>query len=187
MIFFSVTTKLSIIRRRCEYYICRVKKVHKYWIGLGSNLGDRHLNLAWAVDRLDTHGAVLRKSGRYENPPAGFDSDEVFQNAVVEWASELGPMEALSFLKGLEQERGFRPTRADKGYADRYLDLDILWWSGGIFNHAELVIPHPHLLDRAFVVIPLEEMIPNWTEIMGVQTFNSSIFGTEKMNRIGSL
>lgn len=183
----SATTILSIIRRRCEYYICGVKKIHKYWIGLGSNLGDRHLNLAWALDRLGAGGSVLRKSSRYENPPAGFDSDEVFQNAVVEWTSKLAPIEALSFLKGLEKELGVRPIRADKEYADRYLDLDILWWSGGSFNHSELVIPHPHILERAFVVIPLEEMIPNWTEILGVQAFNSSIFKNEKINRLGSL
>jgi len=164
-----------------------VKTEHEYWVGLGSNLGNRAQNLAWAVDRLNERGIVYRKSSRYENPPEGFQSSELFQNAVVQWRTSLLPLEALALFKELENELGLRPSRPDEGYADRYLDLDLLWWSGGKFDSPELLIPHPKMMVRSFVLIPLQEIEPKWKQVLGVLNNNGDKLARAKMNCLGSL
>lgn len=164
-----------------------MKTEHEYWVGLGSNLGNRAQNLAWAVDRLNERGIVYRKSSRYENPPEGFQSSELFQNAVVQWRTSLLPLEALALFKELENELGLRPSRPDEGYADRYLDLDLLWWSGGKFDSPELLIPHPKMMVRSFVLIPLQEIEPKWKQVLGVLNNNGDKLARAKMNCLGSL
>jgi len=159
----------------------------EYWVGLGSNLGNRKENLMWAVDRLNERGTVHRQSSRYENPPEGFQSSELFQNAVVQWRTSLLPLEALALFKELENELGLRPSRPDGGYADRYLDLDLLWWSGGKFDSPELLIPHPKIRERSFVLIPLQEMEPQWEAFLGNERKLDTGILDAKMNCLGPI
>ena len=183
----SAITSIRIINPRCEPYICAVKTEHEYWVGLGSNLGNRAQNLMWAVDRLNERGTVHRQSSRYENPPEGFQSSELFQNAVVQWRTSLLPLEALALFKELENELGLRPSRPDGGYADRYLDLDLLWWSGGKFDSPELLIPHPKMLERSFVVVPLNEIEADWKKRLGVDEKIENGLMDAKMIRLGPI
>ncbi len=141
----------------------------------------------WAVDRLNERGTVHRKSSRYENPPEGFQSSELFQNAVVQWRTSLLPLEALALFKELENELGLRPSRPDGGYADRYLDLDLLWWSGGKIDSPELLIPHPKIRERSFVLIPLQEMEPQWEAFLGNEGKLDTGILDVKMNCLGPI
>ena len=157
-----------------------MKHRHEYYVALGSNLGYRAGHLLWAVAYLNNRGEVIRTSNRYANPPEGFDSDEVFENAAVRWQTNLDPEEALAYLLRGERLRGRPPRTSGQAYSDRLLDLDLLMWSGGVWQSDRLTLPHCRMRERAFVMVPLAEIHPQGG------TFELPE-GVEKMERIGSL
>lgn len=129
---------------------------------MGSNQGDRIAVLQSALDRMQEKGArVLRVSGTYETEPVGFESDTQFLNAVaeVEWSET-----ALLLLKVLlETEAALGRTRStSERYSSRTIDLDILLFGEEVINIPELVIPHPKMAERRFVLEPLNELIPSY-------------------------
>ena len=128
------------------------------YLGLGSNLPDRLRNLRSAVDliaKLPTT-RVLRQSHVYEAEPVG-DCGGDFLNSVVEIGTELGPRQLLQQLQEIERQLGRREPRA----APRTIDIDLLLF--GDFTHTErgLVIPHPRMLQRRFVLRPLCDVAPD--------------------------
>jgi len=141
------------------------------FIGLGSNLGDRLAHLQYAVDEMaGTAGlSVQRLSSVYECPPWGYVSDRLYLNAVAEvlWAG--APVDLLRQLYRTEaadgrHKRGSSPGSPPVGamhYADRTLDLDILWLDGVASSDAQLVLPHPLAHCRAFVLLPWAELAPS--------------------------
>ncbi|MCF8345856.1 MAG: 2-amino-4-hydroxy-6-hydroxymethyldihydropteridine diphosphokinase [Bacteroidales bacterium] len=133
--------------------------VHTVWIGLGANLGDRRKSLVSALDRLKDSGCnVLTVSGIYENEAWGYQSTHMFynQSAVLETAQLPG--ELLTMLKKTEKEMGRGGPAC--GFADRIIDLDILFYDDIIMDTATLKIPHPGIPFRAFVLKPLAEIAP---------------------------
>ncbi len=111
-----------------------------------------------AIARLDERFGLFDASPIVLNPavgPAGRD----FANAVVMVTSALQPKVMLKALKSLEREFGRRSARR---WGPRVLDLDILLWSGGPFRSHDLIVPHPRLADRSFVIEPLSAIAPNW-------------------------
>jgi 2-amino-4-hydroxy-6-hydroxymethyldihydropteridine diphosphokinase len=122
-------------------------------LGLGSNLGDRRALLRDAVYSLPELTAV---SSAYETQPVGGPPGQpCFLNAVVALRSRLGPFELLRMAQALEaragRERGLR-------WGPRTLDVDVLWIDGVRLCGPELVIPHPRMWERAFVLVPLREV-----------------------------
>lgn len=132
--------------------------IEKIYIGLGSNMGDRLENLHRAVSMFPSTIQSNRLSPVYETEPWGYTDQPAFLNQVVEVNSILPPLEMIEELKRLEKLLGREPTFR---YGPRPIDLDILLYSNMIFNRAGLVIPHLHLHERAFVLVPLADLAPD--------------------------
>jgi 2-amino-4-hydroxy-6-hydroxymethyldihydropteridine diphosphokinase len=133
------------------------------YIGMGSNLaswaGAPEATLDAATLRLESLGRVTRRSSLYSTAPVGFAEQPRFVNAVVELETELAARELLDRLLAIEQEFG-RDRAAGFVNGPRSLDLDILLYGDVEISEPELVIPHPRLAERAFVLIPLNEIAP---------------------------
>jgi 2-amino-4-hydroxy-6-hydroxymethyldihydropteridine diphosphokinase len=129
------------------------------YIGLGSNVGDRIGNLRDAVALLAARDDVdvLRTSSVYETDPVGPPQPD-FYNAVAEVETRLDPSGLLDACKQIEAELG-RIER--ERWGPREIDLDVLLFGDVTMNTADLVIPHPQLAIRAFVVVPLRELAPS--------------------------
>lgn len=127
------------------------------YIALGSNLGDRAANLRDALKAFEPAVHVLALSGLYETPPWGYTDQPAFYNMVVKAGTALEPAALLDFLKGLESELG----RAHSfRYGPRSIDLDILFYDDLVVRQPRLVIPHPRLHERGFVLVPLADLAP---------------------------
>jgi 2-amino-4-hydroxy-6-hydroxymethyldihydropteridine diphosphokinase len=128
------------------------------YLALGSNLGDRPANLRAAVEALAPEVRVLAESGIYETPPWGYTEQPAFLNMVLKAETRLVPPLLLKHIKDIEarlgREESFR-------YGPRKIDLDILFYSDLMYADASLVIPHPRLHERAFVLVPLAELAPD--------------------------
>jgi 2-amino-4-hydroxy-6-hydroxymethyldihydropteridine diphosphokinase len=128
------------------------------FIGLGSNLGDSRAVLDEAIAALDAlaHTRVLRASSHYRTPPWGRLDQPPFINAVVEIETSLDAAELLRALLDIERRAG--RVRGDLRWGPRTLDLDILLYGEHLVSEPDLCVPHPHLAQRAFVLLPLAEI-----------------------------
>lgn len=133
------------------------------YLSLGSNLGDRISYIQQAVIHLgavkDTE--IIRTSSFYETEPWNTDTPNWFVNAVVELKTKLSPHELLAECMRIEKQLG-RKREENKDYADRTIDIDILFYKNEIISDDELIIPHKFLHLRAFVLVPLLELIPDF-------------------------
>jgi len=128
------------------------------YLALGTNLGDRFANLMAAIAALPPTIRVLSQSPVYETPPWGLTSQPAFLNMVLKGETDLVPLALLVHLKRLETKLGRQPA---VHWGPRLIDMDILFYDELILNTPELIIPHPHLHDRAFVLIPLADLEPD--------------------------
>lgn len=128
------------------------------WIGLGTNLGDRAANIFTAIAALTRHGIQLsRLSQLYITPPWGQTDQPPFLNAVAEISFGGSARELLAICMQIEHELGrVRVSR----WGPRVIDLDILEFRGQIIDQPDLKVPHPHYTQRAFVLKPLAELVP---------------------------
>ena len=126
------------------------------YIGLGTNLGDRELNLRRALERLEELGPV-RASSLRETEPVGVTDQPKFLNAAAELATELPPRELLERLLEIERELG-RDRAAERRWGPRVIDLDLLLFGEETIDQPGLTVPHPRLADRRFVLEPLCEL-----------------------------
>ncbi len=129
------------------------------FIALGSNLGDRRANLRAAVAALPPAVQVTACSPIYQTAPWGYTDQPDFLNQVVRGETNLSPRELLVFLKNLESSLGREKTFR---YGPRQIDLDILFYADTIVAESDLQIPHPRLHERAFVLVPLADLAPDW-------------------------
>ena len=129
------------------------------YLGLGSNLGDRHTMLLSAIEMLVQRvGRLVRCSSFIETEPVGFVSANSFLNAVVLFATELSPRQVLEQTKEIETELG-RTSKSHNGqYSDRCIDIDILRFNDISVDEPDLQIPHPRILERDFVLRPMKEI-----------------------------
>ena len=127
------------------------------FLGLGSNLGDRTALLAAAVDRLVAVGLV-RVSPTYETDPVGGPEQDAFLNIVAELDTDLSARQLLGVCVRLEiaAER----ERVER-WGPRTLDVDVLWVDGEEVDEPDLVVPHPRLWERRFVLAPLRDLAPD--------------------------
>lgn len=130
---------------------------HKIFLALGSNLGDRLANLQNTIRALPPEVQVTAQSPVYETPPWGYQDQPVFLNQVAAAQTALLPEELLRYLKDLEAELGRKPTFH---YGPRQIDIDILFYDDLVYHSGDLVIPHPRLSERAFVLVPLADLAP---------------------------
>ncbi|MBF0317965.1 MAG: 2-amino-4-hydroxy-6-hydroxymethyldihydropteridine diphosphokinase [Nitrospirae bacterium] len=130
----------------------------KVYIGIGSNLSDRHGNCLRAVELLQEGAIVVTaRSGMHQTAAWGDMSQPDFINMCVEVETDLSPTELLNALKAIETHMGRTPTRR---WGPRVIDLDILLYGGLVVQEEGLTIPHPHMHQRGFVLLPLQEIAP---------------------------
>ena len=127
-------------------------------LALGSNLGDRAANLRRALAALPPEVIVTEVSPVYETEPAYLPDQPRFYNIAVRAATELTPLDLLHHLKALEVRLG---REAGPRYGPRTIDLDILLYENEVFDSPDLIVPHPALHERAFVLAPLADIAPD--------------------------
>ena len=133
----------------------------KIYLSLGSNLGDRKGNLSRALELLDATGVrILRRSSLYSTEPVSFTPQPWFLNCCVAAETFLVPLQLLHATQSVEHQLG-RRLRFDNG--PRTLDIDILFYARAVIRSRDLVIPHPRLAQRRFVLVPLAEIAPSLT------------------------
>lgn len=134
-------------------------KTQDVYLALGSNLGDRVRNLDTAKRHLSPQVEVVDESTIYETDPWGVTDQPDFLNQVVKVVTSLSPTELLPFLKDIEKRMGREDTIK---YGPRVIDLDILSYGDRVIKGDQLEIPHPRMSERAFVLVPLMEIAPDW-------------------------
>ena len=132
---------------------------HIVYLALGSNMGNRLSNLKAAVLNLTPQMTVKQKSSVYETPPWGFTEQNAFLNQVVKVTTYLEPEPLLRHLKRMETALGRVPNFQN---GPRVIDIDILFFDNTIINTPPLMVPHPRLHERAFVLVPLAEIEPDF-------------------------
>ena len=129
-------------------------------IGLGSNIEPRlealEKSILWVESLI---GKVLQKSKVYESEPWGVLNQSYFLNQVVLVETELNPLEVLQYLKKIEALMG---REEGERWGPRLIDLDLLFLDREIFHSSELLLPHPRLHERNFVLLPLQEVFSEW-------------------------
>lgn len=156
-------------------------------LGLGSNLNDPPARLAEAVDCLNGLVTALRVSSVYRTEPVGFRDQPDFYNLACLGRATLPPLELLRALLAVESGMGRRRERRD---GPRVIDIDLLAYGDISCDTAELVLPHPRLHQRAFVLVPLAEIVPDWTHPVTDLTpaaMLAALDAAERVERWGSL
>ena len=139
---------------------------HTIYLSLGSNLGNRRQLLLDAIEKINKKvGNVVRQSSFYETEPWGFESKNLFLNAVVKVTTELSPTDLLKVTQQIEREMG-RTEKTGTHYHDRPIDIDILLYDDLHVDLPELKIPHPLMQERDFVLVPLREIIDADRELL---------------------
>lgn len=136
----------------------------KYYINIGSNLGNRLLNVSKAISAIEKDFGWFELSKTVESEPWGFDSTHKFINIGMLICSDREPLDVLHTLQNIEQSISTESHRKPNGeYADRIIDIDIMAAEDDEQNEVcisspELTLPHPHLQDRQFFLTPYEEL-----------------------------
>jgi len=124
------------------------------YLGIGSSLGDRIMNLRMAKEMTESLiGRIVTSSEVYETSPWGFESTEYFLNMVIVAETLLSPDELLDKIYTIESALGRK--RTEDRYTHRVIDIDILFYGNRIIETAHLIVPHPLLHKRKFVLVPL--------------------------------
>jgi 2-amino-4-hydroxy-6-hydroxymethyldihydropteridine diphosphokinase len=136
------------------------KRYINVFLGLGSNMGDRKVNIKTASDLIEKNiGKIAKRSHLYETQPWGQPEQEWFYNQVVMINTTLDPRGLLEAVGYVERQMGRK--RAEK-WGPRVIDVDILFYGKRIIRDKGLEIPHPELHKRAFVLVPMMEIAPEY-------------------------
>lgn len=135
----------------------------RVYLSLGSNVGDRETTIKCALAAINDLPGVrlLRQSHLYETEPWGLTEQPKFYNIIAEIETVLKPLELLQQLKFVEQYLGRVPSPR---WSPRPIDIDLVLWEGLALQSPELTVPHKHFRERAFVLIPLAELAPDWVD-----------------------
>lgn len=134
--------------------------MNKVYLSLGSNKGDRYNNLNAAIEMINNRtGTIILRSDIYETEPWGYKSDKYFFNQCLLIESEMNAKTVLHEVLDIEKVSGRK--NHGKKLSDRVLDIDILFFNNECIKTKDLVIPHPLLHKRRFVLVPLCEIAPD--------------------------
>ena len=132
------------------------------YLGLGTNLGDKEQNLRISVKKIEERiGNVVSLSAFYATAPWGFSSENSFLNAAVCVETTLLPLQVLKETQGIERELGRTEKSVNGLYADRLIDIDLLLYDDRVMDAEGLILPHPLMTERRFVMEPLSEIAPD--------------------------
>lgn len=133
------------------------------YVNIGSNLGERENLINRAIEEIGDRFGYCCISGLVESEPWGFDSANRFLNIGISFKTLLHPEEILDTLKKIEKKISGKSHRDSQGnYSDREVDIDIMAIDEITYDSERLHIPHKHLLEREFFLIPLKELSPSW-------------------------
>jgi len=132
--------------------------LHNVYLALGSNLGDRKINLKEALERLGVSVDITQRSAVYDTAPVGNTRQPRFLNMVCLGKTALSPQELLDFAKKIEDDLGRKPGPVN---SPRLIDIDILFYDDIVIDTARLAIPHPRIAERVFVLLPLFDIAPD--------------------------
>jgi len=133
-------------------------KTVSVYLGLGSNMGERQDNLQKALDYISQRMRIENKSSIYDTAPVGDDNQARFLNMVCQVTTSMPANTLLFLLKGIENKMGRMPGPPNR---PRPIDIDILLYGNEIIDTPDLKVPHPRMLERAFVMVPLAEIAPD--------------------------
>jgi len=156
-----------------------------YYLGLGSNLGDRRRHIEDAVNFLRRCGRVVKRSAVYETTPQGMPGAGMFYNQVLALETPLQPLELLARCREHEAAQGRDPERSH--YRDRAIDIDILLAGDRVIATPGLSVPHPRLAERGFALVPLFEIAPKLVhplEKVTIARLISRLRGGERVRRL---
>ena len=157
-------------------------EVHEAGIGLGSNLGDslEILQSAWRQLQNDPAIAAVVLSSPYRSQPVGMVSTNWFINAAALVRTTLAPHALLQVLQQIETRCGRDRSGQSTGYQDRTLDLDLLFYDDLIFHSDDLIIPHPRMRERLFVLEPLAEIMGERIHPLSGKSVHELLFDLRK-------
>ena len=150
------------------------------YLALGSNMGDRQKNLDGALDFLSHRLRMGKTSSTYETDAVDNTDQPRFLNLVCEVFTRLAPEALLVLAKGIESKMG----RTGKSGDPRPIDIDILFHGAQVMETPELVIPHPRIAERAFVLIPLVEIAPNLVHPPSGKTIKEILHGLREVQEV---
>lgn len=157
--------------------------MHKAFLSMGSNLGDRRKNILDGLDYLKIHaGQLLKISGWYETAPWGKPDQPDFLNIAVSFASTLGVEDFHKICQ--EAEWYVQPEKKKERWGPRQLDIDILYFDQEIIRTDHLSIPHPEIQNRNFVLIPLMEIAPYWVDPVSGMTVEELYDGCQDTGEV---
>ncbi len=126
---------------------------------IGGNIGDRKQHLAEARQLINEHaGTIIKASSLYETAAWGIEDQPDFLNQALALQTTKGPLDLLDTLLDIERTMG---RRRNEKYGPRTVDIDILFFGNKILDHPDLVIPHPRMAQRRFVLVPMNEIAPD--------------------------
>ena len=132
------------------------------YLGLGTNLGDKEQNLRMSIKKIEERiGNVVSLSAFYATAPCGFSSENSFLNAAVCVETTLLPLQVLEETQRIERELGRTEKSVNGLYADRLIDIDLLLYDDRVMDAEGLILPHPLMTERRFVMEPLSEIAPD--------------------------
>jgi len=136
--------------------------VNEVYLGLGSNIGDRLKYLLYIIELISNNPncSLINSSSIYETTPYGSTEGDNYYNGVINIKTSLDPAELLELMKQFELKAGRKKEKIKWG--PREIDIDILFYNNFIYNNEKLNIPHPEILIRDFVLIPLNEIAPDF-------------------------
>ncbi|MBR8705668.1 2-amino-4-hydroxy-6-hydroxymethyldihydropteridine diphosphokinase [Bacteroides pyogenes] len=140
--------------------------MHRVYISLGTNLGDKERNLRLALKHIEEQiGKVVSLSAFYATAPWGFTSDNSFLNAAACVETRLLPLDVLERTQSVERRLGRKQKSVNGAYKDRLIDIDLLLYDDWVVSDvspsgARLTLPHPLMAERDFVLQPLAEIAP---------------------------
>jgi 2-amino-4-hydroxy-6-hydroxymethyldihydropteridine diphosphokinase len=153
------------------------------YLSLGANLGNREQNLASAISAINNlTGKSVAVSHIYETVPVGFESNDLFLNMVVAVETDLTPFKLLDEIKNIEISLG--RIREHGKYISRTIDIDILFCDDQIIESSELMVPHPRLHERRFVLVPFCDIDPDFIHPILQKSIKELLFNLKDTSRV---
>lgn len=142
-----------------------------YFLNIGSNIGNRKLNISRALKALEEEFGYFEVSKLVESRPWGYVSDKMYYNIAIMVISDKEPLQMLNILQGIENRLNPTPHRDASGnYQDRVLDIDIMAADEISLDSDNLTLPHPALAERRFFLEPFAELAPLWRHPLSGKT-----------------